>query len=48
MARWTFGAGAASASAVWFFALGYGARHSPPLFFASPSPGGYSMRRSRW
>ncbi len=31
-ARWTFGAGAASASAVWFFALGYGARLLAPLF----------------
>jgi L-lysine exporter family protein LysE/ArgO len=31
-ARATFGVGAASASAVWFFALGYGARVLAPLF----------------
>jgi L-lysine exporter family protein LysE/ArgO len=31
-ARAVFGAGAASASAVWFFALGYGARVLAPLF----------------
>ena len=30
--RWLFGAGAASASFVWFFALGYGARFLAPLF----------------
>lgn len=30
--RYTFGAGAASASIVWFFALGYGARLLAPLF----------------
>jgi L-lysine exporter family protein LysE/ArgO len=31
-ARTAFGAGAAAASAVWFFALGYGARVLAPLF----------------
>jgi L-lysine exporter family protein LysE/ArgO len=31
-ARVPFGVGAASASAVWFFALGYGARLLAPLF----------------
>lgn len=31
-ARWTFGAGAAAASLVWFFGLGYGARVLAPLF----------------
>jgi L-lysine exporter family protein LysE/ArgO len=31
-ARWTFGAGAAAASGVWFVALGYGARLLAPLF----------------
>jgi L-lysine exporter family protein LysE/ArgO len=30
--RWVFGAGACSASIVWFFALGYGARLLTPLF----------------
>ncbi len=30
--RWTFGAGAIIASAVWFFALAYGARALAPLF----------------
>jgi L-lysine exporter family protein LysE/ArgO len=30
--RYVFGAGAASASVVWFFALGYGARLLAPLF----------------
>ena len=30
--RTVFGAGAASASAVWFFSLGYGARLLAPLF----------------
>jgi L-lysine exporter family protein LysE/ArgO len=30
--RWVFGAGAATASFVWFFALGYGARLLGPLF----------------
>ncbi|MBK1681097.1 LysE/ArgO family amino acid transporter [Rhodocyclus tenuis] len=30
--RWLFGAGAAGASCVWFFALGYGARLLAPLF----------------
>lgn len=30
--RWVFGAGACSASVVWFFALGYGARLLGPLF----------------
>ena len=30
--RWVFGAGAAAASFVWFFALGYGARLLGPLF----------------
>ncbi|WP_153116789.1 LysE/ArgO family amino acid transporter [Rhodocyclus tenuis] len=30
--RWLFGAGAACASFVWFFALGYGARLLAPLF----------------
>lgn len=30
--RWIFGAGAAGASFVWFFALGYGARLLAPLF----------------
>ena len=30
--RTTFGVGAVSASAVWFFALGYGARVLAPLF----------------
>jgi L-lysine exporter family protein LysE/ArgO len=30
--RWAFGAGAATASFVWFFALGYGARLLGPLF----------------
>jgi L-lysine exporter family protein LysE/ArgO len=30
--RWVFGAGACSASIVWFFALGYGARLLAPLF----------------
>lgn len=30
--RWLFGAGAASASFVWFFALAYGARLLTPLF----------------
>lgn len=30
--RWVFGAGAATASFVWFFALGYGARFLGPLF----------------
>ncbi|MFM9035334.1 MAG: L-lysine exporter [Mycobacterium sp.] len=33
--RWLFGAGAASASAVWFFALGFGARRLAGVF-ASP------------
>jgi L-lysine exporter family protein LysE/ArgO len=31
-ARWSFGVGAAAASLVWFFALGYGARVLAPLF----------------
>lgn len=31
-ARWLYGIGAASASFVWFFALGYGARVLTPLF----------------
>ena len=35
-ARWTFGAGVATASTVFFFALGYGARLLAP-FFAKPS-----------
>ena len=30
--RWLFGAGAAAASAVWFFALGFGARRLSGLF----------------
>ena len=30
--RWVFGSGAAAASFVWFFALGYGARLLGPLF----------------
>jgi L-lysine exporter family protein LysE/ArgO len=30
--RWMFGAGAATASFVWFFSLGYGARLLSPLF----------------
>ena len=30
--RWTFAAGAATSSFVWFFALGYGARLLAPLF----------------
>jgi L-lysine exporter family protein LysE/ArgO len=30
--KWVFGAGAASASFVFFFALGYGARALAPLF----------------
>ncbi len=30
--RWVFGAGAAAASFIWFFALGYGARLLGPLF----------------
>jgi L-lysine exporter family protein LysE/ArgO len=30
--RWVFGAGAAAASVVWFFSLGYGARFLAPLF----------------
>jgi L-lysine exporter family protein LysE/ArgO len=30
--RWIFGLGAASASLVWFFALGYGARWLRPIF----------------
>ena len=30
--RWVFGAGAATASFVWFFSLGYGARLLGPLF----------------
>lgn len=30
--RWAFGAGAAAASFVWFFSLGYGARVLGPLF----------------
>jgi L-lysine exporter family protein LysE/ArgO len=30
--RWVFGAGAATASFVWFFTLGYGARLLGPLF----------------
>jgi L-lysine exporter family protein LysE/ArgO len=30
--RWVFGGGAAAASVVWFFALGYGARLLGPLF----------------
>ena len=30
--RWVFGSGAAMASVVWFFALGYGARLLAPLF----------------
>jgi L-lysine exporter family protein LysE/ArgO len=30
--RWVFGGGAATASFVWFFALGYGARLLGPLF----------------
>lgn len=34
--RWLFGAGAAMASAVWFFALGFGARRLAGLF-ATPS-----------
>ncbi len=34
--RWLFGAGAATASAVWFFALGFGARRLAGLF-ASPT-----------
>ena len=34
--RWLFGAGAASASAVWFFGLGFGARRLSGLF-AKPS-----------
>jgi len=36
MERVAFAAGAASASAVWFFSLGYGARLAAPLF-ARPS-----------
>lgn len=35
-ARWRFGAGAAAASAVWFFALGFGARRLAGVF-ASPT-----------
>ena len=31
-ARWVFGAGAAAASVVWFFGLGFGARRLAPLF----------------
>jgi L-lysine exporter family protein LysE/ArgO len=31
-ARWVFGAGAVSASVLWFTALGLGARHLAPLF----------------
>jgi L-lysine exporter family protein LysE/ArgO len=31
-ARWWFGAGAASASLVWFTSLGYGARLLAPVF----------------
>lgn len=30
--RWVFGSGAAAASFIWFFALGYGARLFGPLF----------------
>ena len=30
--RWAYGMGAASASFVWFFGLGYGARVLTPLF----------------
>ena len=30
--RWMFGAGAAAASAVWFFGLGFGARRLAGLF----------------
>ena len=36
-ARWRFGAGAATASVVWFFSLGFGARRLAGLF-ASPAP----------
>jgi L-lysine exporter family protein LysE/ArgO len=35
-ARWRFGAGAAAASLVWFFGLGFGARRLAGLF-AKPS-----------
>ena len=34
-ARWVFGAGAAAASVVWFFGLGFGARRLAPLFARS-------------
>ena len=30
--RWAFGAGAVAASLLWFFGLGFGARHLAPLF----------------